>query len=138
MTRYRINEATFTVDPQLIDESVNIFTGRAPDFENTSFVMTRARPDNDDVHAYADEQFRTFESNFHECQLLKSADTEAAGVQCREIAFKWRGERGPVYQWQLYVPAGDIIVVATFTALQQVTDRHRAAIQAFVQSLTLE
>jgi|SRR5262245_13770060 len=137
-TPYRTNEASFTIEAQFTDESVNVFTGQAPDFENTSLVITRVRPDSPDVQAYADEQMAIFRGTFPDYHLLKSANTQAGGVECREHAFKWRSQRGTLYQWQLYMPIGGIIVVATFSALNQVTDRHRATIQAFVQSLKLE
>lgn len=137
LRQYRIDEAEFAVDPGFTDDSINIFTGQPPDLAKTSFVITRARPDTPDVMAYATEQLQNFETNFPEYRLSSARDREVAGVKCREVAFSWRADRGLLHQWQLYVPAGTTILIATFTALEQITEAHRQAVTAFVQSLRL-
>jgi hypothetical protein len=136
-TRYRVNEAEFALDSAFVDESINIFTGQPPVFDKTSLVLTRARPDTSDLLAYATGQIRHAESAFPEYQLAVAREKDVGGVKCHEVVFRWKSDRGLLHQWQLYVPIEDSILVATFTALDEITDAQRDVVAAFVRSLRL-
>jgi hypothetical protein len=134
---YRIDEASFSIDSSFADDSITILTGHSPDFEDTSFVITRARPDTTDLTAYATEQLKQLQSTCPEYQLITTRDIAVTGIKCKNVVFSWRADRGVLYQWQLYIPLDATMLTATFTVLNQVTDNHKKAIAEFLSSLKL-
>ena len=134
---YRIDEAHFAIESSFADDSINIFTGRTPEFENTSLVITRARTESSELHLYVADQLNVMSSSYPEYRLRSIGDVIVAGIGCQEVVFSWRGDRGLLYQWQLYIPLADLILIATFTALDRVTEVHREATRTFLESFTL-
>jgi hypothetical protein len=136
--RYRIQGASFAIGPQLTDDTINIFTGRAPDFDKTSLVITRAYVDDLDIDKYSSEQLDKVRNNFHDFSLFTTRDIRVCDRTCREVMFSWRGDPGLIHQWQLYMPFGPSILIVTFSAINQVNGVHRGFLKRFVESIQLD
>jgi hypothetical protein len=105
---YCINEGTFVLPDLFRDGSVNIFSGVSSGFTNTSLVITRGRPDEgQDWYTYATGQLQHFRQAFAEYRLISDKTARIADRDARIVEHSWRGEKGPLQQLQVCMPAGD-------------------------------
>jgi hypothetical protein len=135
---YSINEGRFVLPDFFRDDSVNVFSGVAPGFTNTSLVITRGRTDEgQDWYTYATGQLQHYREAFAEYRLISDRTAKIADSDARIIEHSWRGENGPLQQLQVCMPARDLVLIFTFSALNSITEDHRRLLRQFFENLRL-
>jgi hypothetical protein len=135
---YSINGGSFVLPDLFRDDSVNVFSGVAPGFTNTSLVITRGRPDEgQDWYTYATDQLQHFREAFAEYKLISDRSARIADRDARVIEHSWRGENGTLQQLQVCMPAGEVVLIFTFSALNGITEDHRRLLRQFFEKLRL-
>jgi hypothetical protein len=109
---YNINEGTFVLPELFRDDSVNVFSGVAPGFTNTSLMITRGRPDEgQDGYTYATGQLQHFRQAFAEYRLISDKTARIADRDARIIEHSWQSENGPLQQLQVCMPVRDLVLI---------------------------
>lgn len=135
MPTYRLDEGELEIPSGWTDKTVNVFTVGNSLPLALSFVISREPLDpHKDLAVYADEKLDDFSHQLKEFKIIEKRQIELAGAMALDAEFTWRGQAGLMYQRQTYVGTGNILLVFTATARRELSEEHRATIDAVLTS----
>lgn len=136
MATYHIHEGSYELPPEWRDESVIIHSiGEPRGPARYSVVMNRVRPnEGEDLFDFAERQLADLRRSLPGFSLAEQRQLEVDGALALEADYTWTSDRGVLDQRQVYLPAGEVILVVTASALGKIPDAQRAELAALFAS----